>query len=85
MIAGFFFLALGSLLIFGGVRHWRYRKQETISLLEAGILKATGVEPLPRTKVDRVLTHFHAIFSFILGPFFFLCGVAAIAGELGLL
>ena len=85
MITGAFYLFLGALLIWIGWRHWRYRNQETISILEAGILKAADEEPLPRTKVDRSLSYLQAGFGFILGPFFLLCGLAVILGELGLL
>ena len=85
MTAGIIALLIGMALSYVGWRHWRHRKQETISVLEAGILKATGAEPLPRTKVDRVLTYVQAILGVILGVFFLLCGIVVIAGELGYL
>jgi len=85
MIAGIAYIAIGLLLTWVGWRHWRYRKEETVSILEATILKATGEEPLPRTGVDRFLTRLQAVFGFVLGPFFFLIGTAVIFVELGIL
>jgi len=85
VIAAFFFLSLGALLTWIGSRHWRYRNQATTSVLEAIILKTTGDEPLPRTRVDRFLTHVQAIFGLVLGPFFFLCGVVIFMSELGVI
>jgi len=80
-----FCCALGALLTWMGWRHWRYRKQETISVLEAGILKVTGQDPLPRTRVDHILTHVQAILGLLLGPFFLLISIAGILVELGAL
>jgi hypothetical protein len=80
-----FSLAIGAVLTWIGWRHWRYRKEETISLLEAGILKATGIEPLPRTRTDRALTYVHAILGLLLGSFFLLIGVVGILAELDVL
>ena len=85
MIAGIIALLIGTTLTYLGWRHWHYRKQETISALEAGILKATGFDPLPLTKVDRLQTYLQAVLGFVLGPFFLLCGVVVIAGEVGIL
>ena len=85
MIAAFFYVALGALLTWVGWRHWRYRNQETVSVLEATILKKTGEEPLPRTRVDGILTYLQAILGFLLGPFFFLIGVVIILSELGMI
>jgi hypothetical protein len=85
VIAGIIGLLIGATLTHVGWRHWRYRKQQTISVLEAGLLKAANAEPLPRTKIDRFLTYLQAILGCILGPFFLLCGIAVIAGELGYL
>ena len=84
MISGLTFLLIGSLLTWVGWRHWRYRKEETISVLEATIFKATGSEPLPRTNFDRLLTYAQAALGFVLGPFFFLLGFIVLAVELGL-
>ncbi len=76
MLGGLFYLVLGIFLIWIGWRHWRFRRQETISVLEAAILRATGEEPLPRTKFDRILEYVQAGLGFVLGPFFLLCGLA---------
>ena len=85
MTAGIIALLIGAMLTYLGWRHWRFRKHNTISILEAGILKAAGADPLPLTKVDRILTYAQAILGFILGPFFLLCGIVVMAGELGYL
>ncbi|MEO6581725.1 MAG: hypothetical protein ABIN68_02820 [Sphingomicrobium sp.] len=84
MIGGLFFVALSIFLFWMGWRHWRYRDEDTISLLEAGILKATGEEPMPSTRTDRVLSRVQAIFGFLLGPFFIFVGLVAILVELDL-
>jgi hypothetical protein len=80
-----FFLLMGGFLTWSGWRHWRYRKVETISVLEAAILKTTGVEPLPTTRVDRTLKYVHAALAFIFGPIFMLIGILGILNEVGLL
>ena len=85
MTAGLIALLMGVTLTYVGWRHWSFRKQDTISVLEAGLLKAAGEDPLPRTKIDRILTYVQAVLGLILGPFFFLCGIAVLAGELGYL
>jgi hypothetical protein len=77
-LGGVFFLGLGALLTWLGWRHWRFRGQDTITVLEAAILHATGEEPLPRTKFDRVLGLLQAAFGLLLGPFFFACGLAVL-------
>ncbi|QCB53121.1 hypothetical protein E5675_00785 [Sphingopyxis sp. PAMC25046] len=85
MIVGIGYLAIGMLLFWVGWNHWRYRKEETISLLEAGILKATGVEPLPPKRLDWLIKHLQAILGFMLGPFFAFLGIIVILSELELL
>lgn len=85
MIAALFFLALGTFLLGIGWRHWRYRKGETVSLIEAAILKTTGEEPLPRTRLDKFLTQAQAVLGLLFGAFFLLIGILAILNELGLL
>jgi len=84
VITASFFVVLGLFLTWTGWRHWRYRHEETISLLEAGILKATGEEPEPRTPLDRKLSIVQAVLGFVLGPFFLLIGIAGIMVELDL-
>ncbi|WP_447932360.1 hypothetical protein [Sphingopyxis fribergensis] len=85
MTKGLLIFAMGVLLLWVGWNHWRYRRQETINILEAAILRTTGEEPLPLTKLDWFLKNLQAILGFILGPFFILAGVAVILGELELL
>ena len=85
MTAAVLCLTMGALLIWFGWRHWRYRKEETISLLEAAILKTTGVEPLPKKRVDRILTYLHAVLGFLFGAFFLLIGILVGLNEMGAL
>ncbi|WP_141237122.1 hypothetical protein [Sphingopyxis sp. GW247-27LB] len=85
MSAGLVSLIIGVVALSVGWNHWRYRKQETVNVLEAAILRSTGEEPLPLTKLDWFLKNLQAILGFILGPFFILVGVAVILGELELL
>jgi hypothetical protein len=83
--AGLIALLIGVLLTWIGWRHWRYRKQDSIGILEASILKVAGEEPLPRTKFDRLMGYTQAILGLTLGPFFLLVGFVVIASELELL
>ena len=85
MTSGIIVLLIGAVLTHVGWRHWRYRKQPTISLLEAGLLKAMDEAPLPGTSLDKFLTYVSAGLGLILGPFFLFCGIAVLAGELGYL
>lgn len=85
MTKGLLIFAMGVLLLWVGWNHWQYRREETINILEAAILRATGEAPLPLTKPDWFPKNLQAILGFILGPFFILAGVAVILGELELL
>lgn len=85
MTKGLLIFAMGVLLLWVGWNHWQYRRQETINILEAAILRTNGEEPLPLTKLDWFLKILQAILGFILGPFFILAGVAVILDELELL
>ena len=85
VIAGLVSLVIGLVVLSVGWSHWRYRNQETINILEAAVLRSTGEEPLPLTRLDWFLKNLQAILGFILGPFFILAGVAVILGELELL
>ena len=85
MIAALFFFSMGTSLIWLGWRHWRYRKEETINLIEGAILKTFGAEPLPRTRVDRFLAYLQAILGFLFGAFFLLISILAVLNELGAL
>jgi hypothetical protein len=72
MLGGLIALAIGAVLTWIGWRHWRFRDRETVSVLEAAILRTTGEEPLPRTKCDRMSGYVQAVLGLVLGPFFFL-------------
>jgi hypothetical protein len=85
VIAGLVSLVIGLVALSVGWNHCRYRKQETINVVEAAILRSTGEEPLSLTKLDWFLKNLQAILGFILGPFFILVGVAVILDELELL
>ena len=85
MIAGITFLAVGALLVWVGFAHWRYRKQETIGILEAAILHAADEEPLPLTRIDWFLKYLQAILGFTLGPVFAVLGIMIILSELDLI
>ena len=85
MITGLIALLIGVLLTWIGWRHWRYRKQDSISVLEASILKVAGEEPMPQSRLDRFLADAQAILGFTLGPFFLLVGLVVIVDELELL
>ena len=84
MIVGLTYLLIGVMLTWVGWRHWRFRKEETVSALETSILHVTGESPRVRTHLDRLLTYIQAFFGFVLGPFFFLIGLVVTLGELGI-
>ena len=85
MITGLIALAMGLLLLWAGWNHWRYRRLETINILEGAILHVGGEEPLPLTKLDWFLKYLQAILGFIFGSFFTLLGVIVILNELEML
>ncbi|WP_370191352.1 hypothetical protein [Qipengyuania sp.] len=64
---------------------WRNRHAESISLLEAGILKATGDEPLPLTRFDRWLQTFQLIMITLFGPSMLFLGGYGFLSEIGAL
>ena len=75
----------GLLLLALGVRQWRLRKQETVSLIEYGLLKATKSEPVPLSDYDRKSQPVFAVLNIAFGFFFLLLGLLLIAGKAGLL
>ena len=83
MIAAIFLLAFGTFLTGAAVLNWWHRREERINLLEAAILKVTGVEPLPLTRLDKVLQTFHIIMATVFGPMMLLLGIAMLIDELG--
>lgn len=82
---GLLALAMGLLLFWAGWNHWRYRRQETIGVLERMILNAAGEEPQPLTRLDWFLKYLQAILGFVLGSFFTFIGVVVILNELEIL
>ncbi len=76
---------LGLFFCWAAFMGWRYRNEESISLLEAGILKATGEEPLPLTRVDRWLQKFQLVMMILFGPPMVLLGGYGIVSEIGVL
>ncbi|MBA4087574.1 MAG: hypothetical protein C0491_07210 [Novosphingobium sp.] len=85
MIASLFFIVFGGFLSFTAILNWRYRREEKINLLEAAILKATGAEPLPLTRLDRILQTFHIIMASIFGPVLLFLGIAMMADQSGII
>ncbi|WP_146130847.1 hypothetical protein [Sphingopyxis lindanitolerans] len=85
MITGLLALAMGVLLFWVGWNHWRYRRQETINILEGVVLNFTGEEPLPPTKLDWFLKYLQALLGFVFGSFFTLLGAVIILNELEML
>ena len=78
-------LGVGSLFSWLAVLGWRHRQEESISLLEAGILKATGADPLPLTRFDRWLQRFQLVMMSLFGPLLILVGGYGFLSELGAL
>lgn len=85
MKTGLVALAIGLLLLWVGWNHWRYRRQETINILESTILSVTGDEPSPLTKFDWFLKSLQAILGFSLGSFFTILGAVIILDEMEML
>ena len=85
MIFALILLGVGSLFTFLAVVGWRHRSEESISLLEAAILKTTGEEPLPITWFDRLGHRLQLILMSILGPVLIALGLAGILIEMGVL
>jgi hypothetical protein len=73
---GLIFVAFGVAMTWLAVLNWRHRREERISLLEAAILKTTGVEPLPLTKFDRVLQWFQIVIMSLFGPLLTFAGLS---------
>ena len=85
MIASLFFIVFGGFLTFIAILNWRHRREEKINLLEAAILKVTGEEPLPLTRLDRILQTFHTNMASIFGPVLLFLGIATMADQLGII
>jgi hypothetical protein len=85
VIAGATILSIGLILIWSGFSHWRFRNQETISILEAKILDIAEEEPLPLSKLDWLLKYTQIVLGLTLGPLLLLAGIAVIMNEMELL
>ncbi len=85
MIFALALMGVGTLFSWLAILGWRHRKEESISLLEAGILKVTGAEPLPVTRFDRWLQRFQIVMVAILGPLLLLVGSYGLLSEMGML
>jgi hypothetical protein len=84
MIAGLFLTLFGGILTWTAVLNWRHRHAERISIAEAVILKITGEQPLPLTRIDRALQWFQIVVASILGPPLLLAGLALLFDQLGI-
>jgi hypothetical protein len=78
-------LAVGLLFTSLAVVGWRHRTEERISLIEAGILKATGQEPLPLTRFDKWFQRFQLLMMSIFGPAITVLGLLFLLVEMGVL
>lgn len=85
LIVGVGLLGFGLLFCWMALLGWRHRSEEQVSLLEAGILKVTGGEALPLTRVDRWLKRFQLVMMTIFGPLMAFLGGYGLFSELGAL
>jgi hypothetical protein len=85
MIFALALFGIGALFCWLAVLGWRYREDDSISLLEAGVLKATGAEPLPLTRFDRWLQRFQLVMMTLFGPAMVIIGGYGFLSELGVL
>ena len=82
-LAAFSLLAFGILLTFNGIRSIRLRLHENgIPAIEQAILRLTDSEPLPRSRLDRVLGALNHWLSVLFGLMFLLVGAVIVAGKL---
>ena len=73
---------MGSLFSWLAILGWRNRQKESISFLEAAILKATGEEPLPLSRFDRWLQRFQIVMMSLFGPAMVFIGGYGLLSEL---
>ena len=85
MIFALVMLGIGLLFCWLAALGWKHRNEEKISLIEAGILKAAGAEPLPLTKFDRWFQKFQLVMMTIFGPLLVFIGGSGLLIEMGLL
>jgi hypothetical protein len=67
-MAGFGLLAVGLLFCWLAFSGWRQGAAERISIIVAAILKTTGAEPLPLTRIDTWLQRFQLVMLSVFGP-----------------
>ena len=80
ILKGCALLACGVLFIWFGIRSWRLRREESISLIEAAILKAGGAdESLPPNRWDTIMAYVQPVLFLIFGPLMILGGVAVLS------
>ncbi len=84
MIFGLGLLAAGLFFCWLAWSLRKYRDGGSISLLEAAILKATGEEPLPRTKFDSWLHDFQMVMFALFGVLLVAVSVYGLFEEAGL-
>ena len=75
MIKGLLLIAFGFLFIWMGVKGWRARHEDRISLIEAAVLRVTGDEPLPLSRWDRAMAAAQPILMLLFAPFLIGVGV----------
>ena len=85
MIFALVLTGVGVLFCWLAVVGWQHRKEDSISLLEAGILKVTGVEPLPLTRFDRWFQRLQLLMMTLFGPPLVFLGGYGLLTELGVL
>ena len=85
MIFALVLTLIGFFFCWAALKGWRHRHEESISLLEAGILKATGAEPLPLTRLDRWLQKFQLVMMTLFGPPMVFVGGYGLLSEIGAL
>ncbi|MBD2840841.1 hypothetical protein [Erythrobacter rubeus] len=85
MIFALSILLFGVFFCWAAFVGWRHRREDSISLLEASILTASGEEPLPLTLFDRLLQKFQLIMMTIFGPPMVFLGGYGLLTEIGVL
>ncbi|PKB14820.1 hypothetical protein B0I00_2422 [Novosphingobium kunmingense] len=85
MIVALALFGVGALFTWLAALGWRRRDDDNISILEAGILKVTGAEPLPVTGFDRWLQRFQLVMMSLFGPVMIFIGGFGFLSELGVL
>ena len=62
-------ITFGTLFVWRGIDGWRHRREESINLIEAAILKVGGEdEPLPRNRWDRMMADVQPFLMLLFGP-----------------